>query len=185
MNPANIVHLEAHPSSSIRRSELTISLYPYQSQEIKVAFVYGADFKRQKYQIFLTDIGEEAFYLVGGFLLLAAALVCFVRRKLQLRRDGLNSAMLDVYIAFFGGGNLRVHNKFERWMFEVLLIGSFFLMTFWLDAVLFPSFLIQDQSIKTFDQLAEANIPIYMLMFNREDNNIFTESLRSRSSRSK
>lgn len=172
------INLQPFSSTSVKSKNVGITLYPYQSDELKVVFVYGTNFKRQRYQIVLTELGKETFYLVSMFMLLSAALVCFVRRKLRLRRDGLSSALLDVQIAFFAGGNLRMRNKFERWIFEILLIASFFLMIFWLDAVLFPSFLIQDKSIKTFDQLAETNAPIFIFKFLQADADLIAEMMR-------
>lgn len=69
------IHPDTYSPSSVKSNKVTTSLYPYQSNELKVMFVYGTDFKRQKYQIFHTERGEEAFYLLSAFMMFAAALV--------------------------------------------------------------------------------------------------------------
>lgn len=138
-----------------------IALYPYHSIEICVLFVYGNDFQRQKYHQIFTNVGAELMILTVLFVFLAAVLLCYLRRRNELRRDGLISCSIDACIVLFGGGNLQIHHKCERWFFGILMIGAFFGITFWQDAVLFPSLLIQDKKIDTFKELAKVNPPIF------------------------
>lgn len=138
-----------------------IPLYPFHSVNMAVLFVYSDDFKRQKCKVVLTRAGGYVLLLLTTSILFATATLSYLRKKNKLRRAGFIPSFIDVYISFFGGGNLRVKHNFERLLFGILLIGFLFLTTFWLDVVLFPSFLIRDNSIETFKDLAKINPPIF------------------------
>lgn len=140
--------------------EKRIPTYPYISYEFVIVFVYGTDFERQKYHILNSS---EAFVgrAILAFFFFAAAVLCYVRRINRLRRDGYSSSFIDTVVTFIGGGNLQMNHKLERWIFGILLIGCFFLSTFWFE-VMFPSFLLSDKKIKTFDDLIKINPTIYI-----------------------
>lgn len=156
-------------------------LYPYHSTKLKVMLVYGVNMKREKYkntQKLNSSSSLTASILINLNGILSAALLCFIRRRNRLRRDGFISSMIDVHIAFVGGGNLRVHDKYERWLIGILLIGNFILAAFWYDAVLYPMCYTQNRSIKTFDELSKMNPPIFISASLMKYDRIIKEMLR-------
>lgn len=155
-----------------------ISLYPYNTMEISVIFVYGIDQEREKYRILLTGLGTTTLSIFVVLVLMAAAVLCFYRRTNRLQRDGYISSFIDVCITFYGGGNLHMRHTFERLFLGMLLIGFFFLMAFWQEAVLFPSFLLHDQRVRTFNDLIKKNPPIYSAGSMSEITEIIEEMLR-------
>lgn len=173
---ANTMYLSLY-SSEKKTTNMIYYLYPYHSYKIMVVFVYGDDFKREKYHIFNKSAGITA-SLVLTFFLLVAAVLCYVRRSRHLRRDGYMSSFIDVLITFCAGGNLRVNHKFERWILGILLIGCFFLTALFFELVLFPSFLERDRNIKTFEELAKVNPPVYYSYILKENIEVILGMLR-------
>lgn len=175
---SNLLTFNTNGISKRKSEETKFSLYPYHSFQLSIVFVYGTDLKRQKFHQLFSVEGEEIYQLTGLFSTVAAAVLCFLRRKYRLKRDGYLSSMFDVQIAFIGGGNLRMRHKLERWFFGILLIGTFFYMTFWQEAVLFQSFLISDQSIDTFNELVEINPPVFSFLVSKKNEERIIEMLR-------
>lgn len=158
--------------------ETVTSLYPYDSDKLLVLFFYHAGGKRKTERLGLSELQMAIQF---GFLvvsLLAAGMLSYLRRRNQLRRDGYISCFFDILIGIVGGGNLSMRHRLERWFFGIFLIGNFFLMTFWFDAVFYPTFLIQERSIKTFNQLAKVNPKIYIPFTFMENEEIIKEMLR-------
>lgn len=146
--------------------------------EISVIFFYGTNQEREKFRVLLTGLGTITLSLFFVTVLLAAAVLCFYRRTNRLQRNGYISSFIDICITFYGGGNLHMRHTFERLFLGMLLIGFFFLMTFWQEAILFPSFLLYDQRVRTFDDLAKKNLPIYSGGSTSEFAEIIEEMLR-------
>lgn len=155
-----------------------IPLYPYNSMELGIIYIYGTDHKPEKFRVLLTGLGATTLSIFFVLIALAAAVLCFYRRTNRLQRDGYISSFIDVCITFYGGGNLRMRHTFERLFLGMLLIGFFFLMAFWQEAVLFPSFLLYDQRVRTFDDLAKKNPPIYNAISLSESTEIIGQMLR-------
>lgn len=141
---------------------MTYPLYPYDSDTLTVIFVYGVDFNRQK-NILLVP---ESIQLLAGLIALSmsasALILSIIRRKLNIRRSGLISTLIDTLISFVAGGNLRVKHGMERWFFAILLIGTFFITTIFAGGLLDYFYRILDQKIDTLEQLAVVNSPIYV-----------------------
>lgn len=136
-------------------------LYPYHSIEISILFVYGTEYKRQTSNSILNKLKPFHQLEILVFVFASIAL-CFLRRMLKLRRDGFISAYIDIGIVATGGGNLRINHKIERMFFAIMFVAFFFLVALWLETTLYPSFLIPDRTIDTFDKLAEINKPVYI-----------------------
>lgn len=148
-------------SSGGDKAAKTYSLYPYDSIELVVLFFYGNDFKRQL-EIFIVP---ESIQIAAGlfmlFVILAASILCFIRRKLRLRRDGLFSTFIDTMVAFIAGGTLQMRHKLERWFFGILLTSALFITALWTGDVL-DCLYQMDKKITTFQQLADINSPIFI-----------------------
>lgn len=140
-----------------------ISLYPYQSKDLKVTFFYGNDFTRQKASTFVSHFESLLFNWFNLFLVMAAVLLCMLRRVVRLRRDGFMSSFIDVFATFIGGGNLVINpNRLEKWFFGILLATSIFVNAIGLHSDLYASFVESDQRVNTFKDLAKINPPIYL-----------------------
>lgn len=148
-------------SSGGDKAAKTYPLYPYDSIELVVLFFYGNDFKRQL-EIFIVP---ESIQIAAGlfvlFVILAASILCFIRRKLRLRRDGLFSTFIDTMVAFIAGGTLQMRHKLERWFFGILLTSALFITALWTGDVLDCMYQM-DKKITTFQQLADINSPIFI-----------------------
>lgn len=102
----------------------------------------------------------------GGFVLflvvIAAIILCIIRQKKRLQRDGLISTIIDTCVVFLGGGNLQMRYKLEKWFFGILLIGAFFVTALWSGDLLECIIRIRNQKISTFNGLTGTNSPIYI-----------------------
>lgn len=126
-------------------------------------FVYGSDFKRQKISP-LNNFNPLQWMindLTYVFWITATVLLYFLRRVMKLRRRGFMEAFFDISITFIGGGNVRIDHKLEKWLFGIVFLGAFFLSTVWQETSIFPSFLLPNQNIDTFDKLAKVGPTFY------------------------
>lgn len=153
-------------------------LYPYQSAKLFTLFYYGSDYERQRNHSFLTRISTMFNLWMFLFLILMAILLCILRRMAKLRRDGLYSTIIDISITFTGGGNIRIDHKMERWLFGIAFVGFFFLIAIWQNEYLYPSLLLPDETIDSFEELAGINPPIYLSPQLKAYNDVIVEMLR-------
>lgn len=131
--------------------------------EIRVIFVYGQDYTRHMNILLIPGYVQILSGVIMLFICLASIVLWIIRRKLELRRNDFVSAFIDTIIPFIGGGNVRMEHKWEKWFFAILLIGAFFITTLFAGDLLDCVYLILNQKITTFDQLAEMNAPIYIV----------------------
>lgn len=175
---SNIIQFNLVPPLGESKMRTDTPLYPYNSDKLVVMFFYSIGAERQTESVMLSELQSATQIGFFVFVLLAAAILCYLRSRNRLRRDGYISCFIDVCIGLFGGGNLSMRHRLERWFFGIFLIANFFLMTFWVDGIFYPRFFIQDRSIKTFDQLAKVNPPIYMSFPLIKNGRIIEELLR-------
>lgn len=136
-------------------------LYPYQSTQLAVIFVYGIDYERQTNVWFIPKSTQIVFISVVLFVSLAAIILSFIRRKGELRGDGLITSHIDSMVVFTAGGNLRMHHNWERWFFGIMLIGAFFIVSIFTGDLLSCVYRTASK-IGHFEQLAETNAPFYI-----------------------
>lgn len=129
--------------------------------ELSVVFFYGADMKRTTDQK-PTEKQTTFLSILYIFSFSMTIIVCWIRKKYRLRRNGLISAYIDILITFYGGGKLLLNHKFERLIFAILFVGFFFLNILYFQIVIYPLFLLRDQSIKNFEELSILNPPNYI-----------------------
>lgn len=149
-------------SFQLFQREYTHPLYPYNSKDLAVLFVYGADFERQMNIVFIPESVQTLIILISLFMILVAVILRIIRRKFNLPRQSLLSIILDIAIAFIGGGNLRMHHKYERLLFGILLIAAFLITSIFTGELLDCIYSVMNQKIDTFEQLAERNQSVYI-----------------------
>lgn len=142
---------------------MTYPLYPYRSRKLAAIFVYGADFERQMNILSIPGSVQGLAISIVLFIISAAIVLCIIRRKFKLRRDGLISTFIDTMVAFIAGGNLRMQHKYERWFFGILLIAAFFITSIFTGDLLEYVHRILSQEIDTFDQLKNRNQSVYII----------------------
>ena len=141
----------------------TYSLYPYQSIQLVVVFVYGLDYQREL-DLFagIPSSVQLGAALIVSFISIAAIALYVIRRKYRLSRSNFSSTFFDCWIPFIGGGNLRMRHKYERLFFGILLFGAFFIMSVFAGDLLDSLLRVRNQKINTFEKLKERNSPIYL-----------------------
>lgn len=154
------------------------ALYPYRSTKLIVLFVYGTDFKRQKQHILLNENVKYYNFLCAIGFALSAMVLCFLRRRNQLRRDGLISSAIDVHVSYFGGGSLRSYHQLERFFLGIFLISGFFWTAVCFDAEMYSYFLVHDEKVKTFGDLAKIDPPIFSGFRLKENADVVFDRLR-------
>lgn len=127
-------------------------LYSHRSYKLLIIFIYGHDYHRQPTNNLFTKLTLFTLNWTNLFVILAAVVLCFVRRLRKLRRDGFISVLIDVMVIFTGGGRL---NGFSR-------ANSI-------------SILLTAQSLR---QLAEINPLIYIPPMLRREENYIVDLLR-------
>lgn len=136
-------------------------LYPYQTKKLAVIFVYGINYARQTNVWLIPESTQSIFISVVLFMSLAAIVLSFIRRKWELRGDGLITSQIDTMIVFTAGGNLRMHHNWERWFFGIMLIGAFFIVSIFTGDLLSCVYRTASK-ISNFEQLTQINAPIYI-----------------------
>lgn len=160
-NHSNVLHFDSLLLPLKNDTRRSYPLYPYHSIELVVSFVYGTDFTRHMNILLIPESVQLLATVIMVFMLLAAIVLCIIRKKFKLERNGFVLAFIDTLIAIIAGGNIRMNHKFERWFFGILLIGAFFITSLFAGDLVDCIIRILNQKISTFDQLAGINAPIY------------------------
>lgn len=156
-----------------------VSLYPFQSNKVMVAFFYGDDFERQRIRSILNNFGSMFFNWFNLYIFAGAAVLCAIRRILKLRRDGFISSVIDVLTTYIGGGNVHINrHMLEKWFYGTVFVTSIFLNAIGLQSSLFSSFVDFELKIDTFEKLAKINPPICLSPSLEGNFDIVTEVLR-------
>lgn len=139
-----------------------IRLYPYRVVDMKVMFMYGKDYKRDRdvFTVSASILVQAALLIL--FMICSAFALLYIRRKYQLPPNDVSSAFLDILILFIGGGSIRMDHKYERWFFGILLFGAFLIVTVFAGDLLDSFVAVKNKKVTTFEQLAEINAPIHI-----------------------
>lgn len=156
---------------------MAYALYPYESHRVEVIFVYGDDSTREMKRISNIPVQIQILAsLIGLFVILAAILLCIIRKKLNLRHHSILSTFIDVMITFTSGGNLQMRHKIERWFFGISLVGAFFISSLFTGDLLDCVYQVLHQRIDSLEQLARTDAPIYVSVTIRSED--LKEALR-------
>lgn len=159
----NVVNFYTDTMNSLMKgNKKPTPLYPYQGRTLKVLFFYGDNYKRQKVSTILDNFFSLIFNWFNLWILVGAAVLCTIRRKMALGRNGLISCYIDVLIAYIGGGNLQINrDRVEKWFFGIVFVASIFLTAIGLESSLISSIIDFDHKVRTFDDLMKINPPFY------------------------
>ena len=135
----------------------SLSAYQHQSKRLVIVFLFGDDMN----STILTRIsgGLGLSFLV--LFLVASVILCFLRRKLNFKRNGLISAHIDLIIFSMGGGNIVINHKLERMFFTIYYTGFFFYWSIYTSST-FSNFFLIHESVTTLNKLSTIEIPIYV-----------------------
>lgn len=153
-------------------------LYPFNSIELSVMFVYGKDFERTDDQLVIPDSLKLVSILVSGFISLAVIILFIIRKKFNLRRSGASSTLIDCMIAFINGGNLQMRHKFERWFFGILIFGAFFMTALLTGDILDCIYQNRSHKISKFDEISHSKFPIFVSLHFKIHEELIQEMLR-------
>lgn len=135
--------------------------YPYTMVRLYAIFIYGDDFIRN---IDVFNFSTICLIYGGVWIMitvLLAAILWIGRRKLNLRRNEFSLALIDIFVTYFAGGNLRIQHKLEKWFFGILLIFAFFLTSILTGDVLDQIYRVFSQKVSAFHELSQSNLSIY------------------------
>lgn len=140
----------------------TISIHSPFRTKLFLEFIYGDDFNRSNApQIFLMILTNAMIFCL--LIIVSIVVLCFIRRKANLPKDGFISAFFDVLIAVIGGGNLQYRHKLESAFFLILLFGSFLLNTICVDNFLYYTFSFgKENRMDSLEKMIDFNAPIWV-----------------------
>lgn len=170
-------HILPHTVNQNTDKKIIRSMYPHYAVELKVLFVYGADYKREMNIFFVPQSVRIAAALFLSFIFVAATVLYVIRRKLECLKNDFLSAVIDCWIPFIGGGNLRMEHRLERLIFVILLFGAFFIMSVFSGDLIDCVVSVLNAKISTFTQLAEINPPIHSMFELSGDEDLIREKL--------
>lgn len=137
-------------------------LYPYHSMKLLAVVLYMEDYERNV-DLFAVPITVQiVISIILLFICLATLVLWFIREKLERRHNSLVSSFMESLVPFIGGGVIRMQHKLERWFFSVLCMSAFFIVAVLVGDILDSIVRIQTQRISTFQELAKADMPIYI-----------------------
>lgn len=136
-------------------------LYPYESLKLRLIFVYGKDYKSEVDIFRMPAVVVIQLVLIVLFIISAAVALRWIRKRFKLPRDDIWCPFIDCVIPFIGGGNLRMHHKWERMFFAIMLFGAFFIISVFLGDLLDNVLYIFDQRVTTLKRLLEVKPPVY------------------------
>lgn len=157
------MQLEMVSPQDLKDSKIeTIPFHSHHAIDLAIIFVYGDDIERQQKNIFISVGGKKSARACALFHLLATAVLCYVRKRERIPRNGFIWCWLDINCSFFGGGNIRITHRYEKWLFGIVYIANFFLMAIYSGLVLLESGYERDQSIKSIEEITSIDPPIFI-----------------------
>lgn len=140
----------------------SMPVHSFVTTDLAVFFVYGDDMERQQYSFFASYLGKRTNQLAWLIWFVFSAVLCYLRRRLRLRRDGFISCLIDCVAATLGGGTIRITHRYERWLFAIYFVGNFFVMAIWSGILFLPTFFELDRNIESIQQISTINPPIFI-----------------------
>lgn len=156
-----------HFDNSFDMQRERVALYPYESTELRVIFVYAKGHVRKQIVSFPMDEIDFSRYDPTHVTFFTAAIILFIiRLKARIHADSFVRTYAEVFTAAGGGGPIRCKHKLERLFFAVWMIGSFFFVSIFsaehtmrVTLLYTPS---KPKMVNTFQDLSEENVSFYM-----------------------
>lgn len=159
-----LIFLHFVASAGMTNRTRIIELYPYRKWIVEVSFFYGKDYEPRLRSATLFEV-VSGYWFIPLWFLVATALLYLIRSKTQTkeRAQDISSTFMDMMIIFFGGGNLIVSFKVERYFIGILLIGMFLIQSIWTGDFLSKMSNSRNvNSVRTFEKLSELKTPVYI-----------------------
>ena len=156
------LHFDSFLLSGKKDATIIQTLYPHTAIDLKTVFIYGKDFKRGMNVPLIPTSALIAAGVILLFICFAAIILHTIRRKLKLPGNDYVSSLIDCWIPFVGGGNVRMHHKYERCFFGVLYFSAFLIVSMFGGDLVDNITRILNAKVSTFQQVAEIQSPIYI-----------------------
>lgn len=139
-----------------------VALYPYSDKKIKLLFIYGDDYMLETGSPPLFHVVSSYWFIPFWFITSTILLQLLRRFMSKMGKSYISSSALDITTIFFGGGNLRYRHKVEKYYFQILLFGIFFLQSIWVGDFLSKISAVRNvNAIDSFEKLSELETPVY------------------------
>lgn len=160
---SNIHKFNLIPTPNVNeKTTIPITMFNYHPTELKMMLVYGTDLDPPRKNPLAKYFALKSSRAAYASVIVFAALLFFIRRKFRLRHDGFISAYIDVFICHFGGENLRMTHRIEKWFFAFWWIASFFMHAI-IGALVFDTIWLSfNNKIVSIEQITTINPPILL-----------------------
>lgn len=179
LNESHMLHTSFLLTSENEKNSRVHASYPYNSIELSAVFVYGHDLDRHV-EVDISLIPKNLMILFGinFFLFLTVTIVLWIGRMKLVKQNDFPLAALDISILIFGGGNLRIQHRFEKYFFGILMLLVIFAVPLYTSVYLDEAYYMLNQRFSTFDELRQINLTVYSSSPLRNHNNDIHEMLK-------
>lgn len=124
--------------------------------------MYGTDYERAVDIFRVSESVQIVAALVLLLLIVAIITIYAIRRRLSLPGNDIGACIMECLVPFIGGGNFRTEHRFERWFFNILLVGAFFMMSVFGGDLVDSVVRVLYTKVETFEDVIRMNTPIYV-----------------------
>lgn len=179
LNESHMLHTSFFLTTENEKNSRVHTSYPYNSIELSAVFVHGHDLDRHvEVDIFLIPKNVMILFGITTFLFLTVTIVLWIGRMKLIKQNDFLLAALDISILIFGGGNLRIQHRFEKWFFGILMLLVIFALPVYTSVYLDEAYYMLNQRLSTFEELGQFNLSVYSSSPLRNHNNDIQEMLR-------
>lgn len=139
-------------------------LYPYTTERFTATFMYGKDVPPPRLPGFLVVLSVGNYWFIIVWFSLTTIILFVIRWQAGVKslNNNISSSTLDMITVFCGGGTIRFRHRLDRIYLVIMLIGSFFLLSYCVST--FKSRITspdQLNNVNSLEKLARLNVPIY------------------------
>lgn len=180
LNESHMLHMNSFLLTSKNdKSSRVHPSYPFDSIELCAVFVYGHDIERQV-DIYHFSKKFMILFSINNFITTSLATILWIARRkiMSISQSEFSLAQLHILSVIFGGGNVRIQHRFERYFFSILMLASFFTVPLTLGEYLEEAYNFLNQQMSTFEELRQFNLSVYSTPPLRNHNNDVQEMLK-------
>lgn len=175
----NSISLRFYPNGGSDR--IVYSLYPVKSclhLNVIVIYIYEKSFNRQSIYVTYLQFWKSKNTLFFKIMLVLGTIIIYLIRKRAKLQGGLLIGFSEIFMVFFGGGNVQSHHKWEKMFFTILMVAAFFWVSIYLSNFSIHSTISDDiQNVNTFQILAKQNVTYYLTESLNKEQSIITQML--------